>query len=109
MHRHFTDAGCVLMFGGGARAGHVHGQTADERPCKIIKDPLVIDDLHATIYRTMGISPRLAYDIEQRPFYVTRGREGTARNGSAGIVVPTQINDPANKTPPVPPMEASGS
>ena len=40
MHRHFTDAGCVLLFGGGMKRGHVHGVTADERPCKAIKDPV---------------------------------------------------------------------
>jgi hypothetical protein len=72
MHRHFTDAGCVLLYGGGIKKGHLHGVTADERPCKTIKDRVVIEDLHATIYHAMGISPRLAYDIEQRPFYVTR-------------------------------------
>ena len=31
MHRHFTDAGCVLLFGGGIKRGHVHGVTADEQ------------------------------------------------------------------------------
>jgi hypothetical protein len=72
MHRHFTDAGSVLMFGGGVKRGYVHGVTADERPCKTIKDRVVIEDLHASIYRAMGISPRLAYDIESRPFYVTK-------------------------------------
>jgi hypothetical protein len=72
MHRHFTDAGSVLMFGGGMKRGHVHGVTADERPCKTIKDPVIIEDLHATIYKAMGISPKLSYEIEQRPFYVTR-------------------------------------
>ncbi|MCS1407756.1 MAG: hypothetical protein M2R45_00916 [Verrucomicrobia subdivision 3 bacterium] len=72
MHRHFTDAGCVLMFGGGIKKGFLYGETADERPCKTIKDRVVIEDLHATIYRAMGISPRHAYEIEQRPFYVTR-------------------------------------
>jgi hypothetical protein len=76
MHRHFTDAGCVLMFGGGMKRGHLHGLTADERPCKTIKDRVVIDDLHASMYRAMGISPKLAYDIEQRPFYVTRDGNG---------------------------------
>jgi hypothetical protein len=76
MHRHFTDAGCVLMFGGGMRRGHLHGITADERPCKTLKDRVVIEDLHATIYRAMGISPKLAYEIEQRPFYVTRDGVG---------------------------------
>jgi hypothetical protein len=72
MHRHFTDAGCVLLFGGGIRKGHLHGVTADERPCKKIKDRVVIEDLHATIFHALGIAPNLAYEIEKRPFYVTR-------------------------------------
>ena len=72
MHRHFTDAGCVLLFGGGIKRGHLHGLTADERPCRTLKDRVVIEDLHATLFRAMGISPRLSYEIEQRPFYVTR-------------------------------------
>lgn len=72
MHRHFTDAGCVLLFGGGIRKGHLHGVTADERPCRTIKDRVVIEDLHATLFRALGISPTLAYEVEQRPFYVTR-------------------------------------
>src|SRR5207237_5892572 len=37
MHRHFTDAGCVLLFGGGIKKGHLHGVTAEERPCKTIE------------------------------------------------------------------------
>src|SRR5881409_1468966 len=32
MHRHFTDAGSVLMFGGGLKRGFLYGKTADERP-----------------------------------------------------------------------------
>lgn len=72
MHRHFTDAGSVLLFGGGIRKGYLHGVTADERPCKSIQDPVKIEDLHATIYRSLGIPADLAYDVEQRPFYVTR-------------------------------------
>ncbi len=72
MHRHFTEAGSVLMWGGGVKRGHVHGVTADERPCKTVRDPVSITDLHATIYRTLGISPKLAYITEERPFYVTK-------------------------------------
>ncbi|MBM3841359.1 MAG: DUF1501 domain-containing protein [Verrucomicrobia bacterium] len=72
MHRHFTDAGCVLLFGGGIKRGHLHGVTADERPCKTLKDRVVIEDLHASMFRALGISPKLAYEIEKRPFYVTR-------------------------------------
>jgi hypothetical protein len=72
MHRHFTDAGCVLLYGGGIKRGHLHGRTAEERPCRTIENRVVIEDLHATLYHAMGISPQLAYEIERRPFYVTR-------------------------------------
>lgn len=72
MHRHFTDAGSVLLFGGGVKKGYLHGRTAEERPCKTLENRVVIEDLHATIYHALGISPKLAYEIEQRPFYVTR-------------------------------------
>jgi hypothetical protein len=72
MHRHFTDAGCVLLFGGGIKRGYLHGKTAEERPCKTLDKRVVIEDLHASIYRAVGISPKLNYEIEKRPFYVTR-------------------------------------
>ena len=55
MHRHFTDAGSVLLFGGGVKRGFLYGKTADERPCSTIENPVTIEDLHATIYRAMGI------------------------------------------------------
>ena len=76
MHRHFTDAGSVLLFGGGIKSGHLHGVTADERPCKTLQDRVVIEDLHATILRALGIPATLAYTIEERPFYVTRDGKG---------------------------------
>jgi len=76
MHRHFTDAGCVLLFGGGARRGLLYGRTADERPCRTLEKRVVIEDLHASMYSALGISPRLAYEIERRPFYVTRDGQG---------------------------------
>lgn len=72
MHRHFTDGGSALMFGGGARKGYVHGETADERPCSVVRDRVVIEDLHATIYQALGISPSLSYEVEKRPFYLTK-------------------------------------
>src|ERR1043166_7286374 len=78
MHRHFTEAGSVLMFGGGAPRGKVYGQTADERPCRIIKNPVTIDDLHATIYTALGIAPDTSYEVEKRPFYVTKDGKGKA-------------------------------
>jgi len=72
MHRHFTDAGCVLLFGGGVRRGFLYGKTADERPCKTIENPVGIENLHATIYRAVGIPADLAYEAERRPVKVTR-------------------------------------
>lgn len=78
MHRHFTAAGSVLMFGGGLKRGYVHGITADERPCRTLKDPVSISDLHATIYRALGIPADHAYEIEKRPFYVTNDGKGKA-------------------------------
>jgi hypothetical protein len=76
MHRHFTEAGSVLMFGGGIRRGFLFGKTADERPCKILENPVTIEDLHATMYYAMGIAPNLAYEVEKRPFHVTKDGKG---------------------------------
>jgi hypothetical protein len=79
MHRHFTDAGCVLMFGGGIKKGFLYGKTADERPCKAIENPIRIEDLHATIYHALGVPPNVAYEVEKRPFYVTKDGLGKPR------------------------------
>jgi hypothetical protein len=78
LHRHFTGAGSVLLFGGGVKKGLLYGKTADERPCTTVEKPIRIEDLHATIYRAMGISPKLAYEVERRPFYVTKDGKGVA-------------------------------
>jgi hypothetical protein len=76
LHRHFTGASSVLMFGGGIKKGHLYGESAPERPCLATKDPLSVSDLHATLFTAMGISPQTAYDIEKRPFYATVDGKG---------------------------------
>ena len=76
MHRHFTAAGSILMFGGGIKKGFIYGKTAEERPCTTIENPVVIEDLHATIYHALGIPPDTAYLAERRPVYVTRDGKG---------------------------------
>ena len=76
MHRHFTEASSVLLFGGGIAKGRVYGETAPERPCRIVKDPVTITDLHATIYGLMGIAPDTAYEAERRPVYATKDGKG---------------------------------
>lgn len=78
MHRHFTGASCVLMFGGGIKRGFLYGETAPERPCIAIKNPISVRDLHATIFTAMGISPATAFEVERRPFYVTEDGKGQA-------------------------------
>lgn len=78
MHRHFTDGCSILMFGGGIKNGFVFGQTADERPCKTIGDPVHIDQIHQTIYHALGIPPDTHYEVEGRPFYSTPDGEGEA-------------------------------
>jgi hypothetical protein len=76
LHRHFTGAGSVVLFGGGMRRGFLYGETAAERPCVVTKNPVTIPDLHATIYTALGISPKTAVDVEKRPFYVTEDGRG---------------------------------
>ena len=76
MHRHFTGAGSILMFGGGIKRGFVYGRTADERPCTTIERPLPIEHLHATIYHALGIRPDTSYVVEQRPVFVTKDGTG---------------------------------
>jgi|TARA_B100001079_G_scaffold271323_1_gene288386 hypothetical protein len=78
LHRHFTGSSSVLMFGGGIKKGNLYGESASERPCLATKDPISVEDLHATIYSAMGISPRYSVEVERRPFYVTKNGEGRA-------------------------------
>jgi hypothetical protein len=76
LHRHFTGASSVLLFGGGMKRGYLHGASAPERPCITTSDPVSVTDLHATILTAMGISPKTGFDVEKRPFYVTQDAKG---------------------------------
>lgn len=72
LHRHFTGASSVLMFGGGVKRGFLYGATGDEAPFPAVDKPISVTDLHATIYHAMGVSPQTMAEVEQRPFYVTK-------------------------------------
>jgi hypothetical protein len=76
LHRHFTGSSSVLLFGGGMKRGFVYGASAPERPCVVTKDPVTVRDLHATILTALGVSPRTAFTVEKRPFYVTEDGKG---------------------------------
>ena len=72
LHRHFTGASSVLMFGGGIKRGFAYGSTTDEPPFAVAEKDISVTDLHATIYQAMGVSPQYVATVEQRPFYVTK-------------------------------------
>ncbi len=76
MHRHFTAAGSILMFGGGIKRGFLYGKTAGERPCTTIENPVPVEDLHGTMYHALGIPPDHSFVVEKRPVYVTRDGKG---------------------------------
>jgi hypothetical protein len=78
LHRHFTGGTSVAMFGGGVKKGFLYGKTADERPLLAVENPVSVEDLHATIFTAMGISPTQAYNVEQRPFFATKDGTGKA-------------------------------
>ncbi len=40
------------------KRGFLYGESAPERPCLAIKNPLSVSDLHATIFTAMGSTPR---------------------------------------------------
>jgi hypothetical protein len=41
-----------------------------------VENPVSVSDLHATLFTAMGISPKMVYDIENRPFYATEDGKG---------------------------------
>jgi hypothetical protein len=80
LHRHFTGSSSVVLWGGGMKRGCLYGETAEERPCFVTdkSKEISVSDLHATMLTAMGISPRTAFEIEKRPFYVTKDGKGEA-------------------------------
>ena len=68
---HHTEGFTVWMAGGGARGGTVHGET-DEVGLEIVRDPVEVHDLHATILHLMGFDhERLTYRYAGRDFRLT--------------------------------------
>jgi len=76
-HGHFSSCNCMTFFGGGFKRGYVHGKTAERHPMLAVEDPVPLIDVHATIYRALGIPANTSYLSEGRPFYVTKDGKGT--------------------------------
>jgi hypothetical protein len=59
------------MAGGGVRGGITYGET-DDYCYNIVKDPMHLHDLNATILRSLGIDhTRLTYRYQGRDFRLT--------------------------------------
>jgi uncharacterized protein (DUF1501 family) len=61
----------MWMAGGGARPGAVYGET-DDFSYNIVRDPVDIHDLHATILRILGLDhTKLTFKFQGRHFRLT--------------------------------------
>ena len=71
MHRHFTAAGSLLMFGGGVKKGFVFGET-DDFGYNIAKDGVHVHDFHATMLHLLGVDhKKMIYRHEGRDYRLT--------------------------------------
>ncbi len=75
-HGHFSSAHSMLFFGGGFKPGLVYGRTADRHPMLAVENPVTLTDMHATIYKALGIPPDTYYVTEGRPVHVTKDGRG---------------------------------
>lgn len=61
----------VWMAGGGVKAGYVHGET-DDFGYNIVRDPVHVHDLHATLLHLMGVDhKKLTFRHEGRDYRLT--------------------------------------
>ena len=61
---------------GGFKKGFAYGKTADHHPMLAVENPVTITDVHATIYRALGIAADVHYLCEGAPFHVTSNGNG---------------------------------
>ncbi|AIE83386.1 DUF1501 domain-containing protein [Fimbriimonas ginsengisoli] len=68
---HFGACYSLWAAGGGFKGGAVHGET-DDFCYKVVKDPVSVHDMQATILRQLGIDhERLTYEYQGRNFRLT--------------------------------------
>jgi len=75
-HGHFSSGNALVFFGGGFKKGCVYGKTGDRHPMLPIENPVRLEDVHATVYKALGIAADTNYVTESRPFYVTKDGKG---------------------------------
>ncbi len=70
---HYPSVYSLFLAGGGIRGGQVYG-SSDAHGAFPRTDPCTLADVHATIFRALGISPTaLIHDALDRPFPVSDG------------------------------------
>jgi len=68
---HHKDAFCVWMAGGGVRGGITYGET-DDFGFNPIRDPMHVNDFHATLLHLLGLDhQRLTFKFQGRNFRLT--------------------------------------
>src|SRR5262249_47119454 len=67
---HYAKAWTVVLAGGGIKGGQVHGKT-DADGATVIEGKVNEGDLFATIYKAMGINPRVKHFVGTRPVWAT--------------------------------------
>jgi hypothetical protein len=71
---HWPQCYTALLAGGGSRGGSVYG-TSDKQAAYPDKDPVLLDDLAATVFELLGIPPHTEVrDKLNRPLPVSAGR-----------------------------------
>jgi uncharacterized protein (DUF1501 family) len=78
LHGHFSTNHTVVLLGGAVRGGTVYGKTADRHPMLPVENQVELPDIHATIFKALGIPADHSYITEGRPFYVTKDGKGRA-------------------------------
>jgi hypothetical protein len=68
---HHNRCFSLWVAGGGIKAGHIHGET-DELGFNVVKDPVHVHDLNATLLHQLGFDhTRLTYRFQGRDFRLT--------------------------------------
>ena len=96
LHRHFTGSASVVLFGGGMKRGFVYGETAAERPLLVTRDPVSIDDLHATIFTAHGDLAANGLRRRAPPVLRHKRRQGAAGAGAVRVNGRVQVVRQAN-------------
>jgi len=67
---HFGRAWTIVLADGGIRGGQ-HFGASNRDGFEVEENPVTEGDLFATIYRTMGINPRVRHYLGSRPIWAT--------------------------------------